>query len=145
MSTCTVCLHPARGAIEETLRAAAKLPWRALAQQYAVDHLALMNHKRWHMTEAKPATWHESITRQPDAIIKPLMTPDDEMSIPASMAFYTMRARVESDEDAQSEDACLCYWCGMSKYQRLLQAWNEANTADKEKFCAYTRTMDVPF
>lgn len=49
-----------------------------------------------------------------------------------------------SDADI-GEVECRCYWCQMSGYQRLLQAWNDAAQQEKERFCAHTRTMDVPF
>jgi hypothetical protein len=43
-----------------------------------------------------------------------------------------------------SED-CACEWCAMNTYQRLRRAWQDATLQEKERFCADTRTMDVPF
>jgi hypothetical protein len=139
---CSICKHSHRDAIEQDL-CAEPIAWGALGRKYGVHHLALMRHKREHM---KPAPYDSVVSRGLHETLNKPSTRVDGIEKPSALARINISRVFDAPAMASAEaDGCLCYWCGMSGYQRLLRAWAEANTQEKERFCADTRTMDVPF
>ena len=158
---CQACDHPKRQALEQDIRAG--MTSVRVTKTYGLRHHAVvMQHKRRHMLAiyASPLIVEDESQSQDAAFDVERVEASQSQSIALTvesahnpqqagidlaprqmplMPSTSMRVEYEPSE------ACGCYWCQMSGYQRLLRAWQDANTREKERFCADTRTVDVPF
>jgi hypothetical protein len=124
MSECPICQHAKVRIINAALQGG-RLP-SVVAHQFRLDRRSLDAHMAHEpvLIQAPQGIW----LSHPGTVIDSNACEDEGLRV--------------SDE---LSDECLCYWCKMSGYQRLLRAWEEANRSEKERFCVDTRTMDVPF
>lgn len=119
---CTICQHPNRAAIEQDR--AHGVSFAALRHRYDVDHLAVMNHVRFHGAVCDESTAAAVSTSDMSGMTGIGSTTASEMSLSIT---------------------CACDWCTLTSYERLKRAWDEATDPDRQKLCADTREYEVPF
>ncbi len=119
MSTCTVCHHTSKLAMEAELRSSDKIAWRSMAAQYGVHHLALLSHKRAHMDE-KPAVVHEHIMRETLDSVDTRIPPVDESVESSSMTIQKIRKELSMVLVDDHDSMTLVAETGMGRLKLVL-------------------------
>jgi hypothetical protein len=121
---CQACDHPERAALEQDIRAG--MPPRLAGPKYGLSPAGVYQHALRHIASSDAQATSASMKpRQVD--VEMTLAPENIESI-----------------DCQDHE-CSCTLARMSGYQLLCYAWGLATTRDKERFCAETRSYDVPF